>query len=118
LERDINYVEKHPESEFITEISEILKISLKKKELGKYKKKGQEILLYQLAEREYLKYNYSKALEYIDELLKSIPEKNLREKAEFLNYKITQAKSLRELESVDSTQERKPLDIDVIKKIK
>jgi len=113
-----DYVEKHPESEFITEIREILKISLEKKELEKYKKKSQDILLYQLAEREYLKYNYSKAIEYIDELLKSIPEKNLREKAEFLKYKITQAKSLRELESVDSTQERKTLDIDVIKKIK
>ena len=112
------YVNKHPESELLTEISEILKISLKKKELEKYKKKSKEILLYQLAEREYLKYNFSKALEYVDELLKSVPDKNLREKAEFLKYRITQAKELKEIESVDENNKQKTLNLDAIKQIK
>jgi len=112
------YVNKHPESELLTEIREILKISLKKKELEKYKKKSREILLYQLAEREYLKYNYSKAMEYVDELLKSVPEKNLREKAEFLKYRITQAKELKDIESFNENNQQKTLNLDVIKQIR
>jgi len=112
------YVNKYPDSELLTEISEILKISLKKKELEKYKKKSREILLYQLAEREYLKYNYSKAIDYVDELLKSVTEKNLREKAEFLKYRITQAKELKDIESFNENNQQKTLNLDVIKQIK
>ncbi len=111
------YVVDHPQSEFIIEIREILNISLKKKKLEKYKRKSKNILLYQLAEREYLKSNYSKAMEHIDELIKSTTDTTMRQKAELLKYKITQVKKLSEIETVKSDKTEK-FDLDVIKSIK